>query len=620
MTTMTSRKSPLAVVCALVALTACFEPGTVTGEFPPDVQDAIDRLPRVQLVVVGVDGLPISVRGDLGSLESVAPVFRLRPAELAPVRVDRDELGMRHLRYQQMLDGVPVIGAELVLHVADDDVVQGATSTARGLELAPPATPAVGDSAVRARAAALADAEQVTLGATRLVYVRSTVDHQVHLAWEIQATGVRAGEPMDDLLFVDAHTGALADRHPRIHSARARRVYSANNGSSLPGALRITEGGASVSDASVMAAYDNSGITYDCYAALFGRDSYNGGGATLHSTVHYGVNYNNAFWNGSQMVYGDGDGSTLGPLALSLDIAAHELTHAVTQYTAGLVYQNEPGALNEAMSDVMSVACDHYARGAIDADTWKLGEQVWTPGVPGDALRYLDDPAADGQSRDYYPDRYVGSWDNGGVHLNSGIANLAFKLLVTGGAHPRGKTSNVVPAIGMDKASKIFYRALAYYMTSSTSFAGARAATIQAATDLYGSAEVAAVQSAWAAVGVGSPPADDPPPPPPPDDDTLGNGVPVTGLSGATGSEAHFAIDVPAGATNLRFRIAGGSGDADLYVRYGAAPTPSTWDYRPYRWGNNETVNASPATAGRWYVMLHGYSAYSGVQLTASYD
>ncbi len=156
------------------------------------------------------------------------------------------------------------------------------------------------------------------------------------------------------------------------------------------------------------------------------------------------------------MAYGDGDGDLLGPLAYALDVTAHELTHAVTDATADLVYMGESGALNEAMSDIMGAVCEAWASptpSPIPDKTWLVGEDVFTPSVDGDALRYMSNPTLDGQSRDYYPERYTGPGDNEGVHLNSGIANLAFYLLVAGGHHPRNKTTLTVPAIGMDKAA-----------------------------------------------------------------------------------------------------------------------------------------------------------------------
>jgi hypothetical protein len=150
----------------------------------------------------------------------------------------------------------------------------------------------------------------------------------------------------------------------------------------------------------------------------------------------------------------------------------------------------------------MAAAADAHVNGGVRAATWNLAETIWTPGTAGDAMRYMNDPVKDGQSYDYYPTRYLGADDNGGVHLNSGIANLAFYLLVQGGKHPRGKTANVVPALGIDKSAAIFYRALANYLGANATFQDARNATAQAATELYGADAATATHAAWTAVGV----------------------------------------------------------------------------------------------------------------------
>jgi hypothetical protein len=351
------------------------------------------------------------------------------------------------------------------------------------------------------------------------------------------------------------------------------------------------------------------------------RDSYDNAGATIKSSAHYSSSYNNAFWNGSQMVYGDGDGSQFIALSRALDVDAHELTHAVTERTANLTYSNESGALNEATSDILGNSCEAYTKnaGTPNANTWKVGEDIYTPNTAGDALRYMNNPTADGYSKDYYPERITGTADNGGVHGNSGIANLAYYLITMGGSHPRGKTAVVVTALSgtsstsLNMAQKIWYRALTVYFTSSTNFQGARTATVQAATDLYGAAAAATVTSAWDCVAVpggggGGGGVT-----------TLTNGVTVTGLSGATGSFTNYKITVPTGQTQLKITMSGGTGDADLYVKRGAQPTLTVFDYRPYLTGNNETVTVTNPVAGDWYISINGYAAYSGVSLNATY-
>ncbi|WP_369903650.1 M4 family metallopeptidase [Bacillus manliponensis] len=275
-------------------------------------------------------------------------------------------------------------------------------------------------------------------------------------------------------------------------------TYDAKNRTSLPGTLwRDTDNLFNAAyDGAAVDAHHYAGVTYDYYKNKFNRNSYDNAGASLNSTVHYGRNYNNAFWNGSQMVYGDGDGTTFVPLSGALDVIGHELTHAVTEYSSNLIYQNESGALNEAISDIFGTLVEYYANNNPD---WEMGEDIYTPSKAGDALRSMSDPAKYGDP-DHYSKRYTGTQDYGGVHINSGIINKAAYLLANGGTH-YGVTVN---GIGKDKVGAIYYRANTLYFTQSTTFSQARAGLVQAAADLYGanSAEVAAVKQSYDAVGV----------------------------------------------------------------------------------------------------------------------
>ncbi|WAS91158.1 M4 family metallopeptidase [Nannocystis punicea] len=476
---------------------------------------ALSRLPRIDQVVTAGDGVPSLVAGDLGFLpkgepraaaqtflQDVAPVFRMHAAtDLEPLRVKSDDRGQVHVKFQQYLHELPVIGGELTVHA---DGVSGRVHAVSGRFIAGEdvaSEPEVEGEAALATALAGLPADAASTDAPDLVYV--VTEDSVALAWMAEVTYTSADGPERDLVFADARTGELVTRHPQHHRALARKVYDAKKGENLPG-TEIANPGSSA-DLSVKDAFNYAGTTYNFYKDRFGRDSFNGAGATIHSTVHFSVGYDNAFWNGQQMVYGDGSGQYFSSLARDLDIVSHELTHAVTQYEANLVYQNQSGALNEAFSDIMAASVQaHLAGGVVSAATWKLAEASFTPNTSGDAMRYMDDPMKDGQSYDYWPTRYQGGQDNGGVHINSGIANLAFKLLVTGGVHPRGKTANNVTGIGITKASKIFYDALVTYLSANATFQDARNATAQAATAIHGagSAEVAAVHAAWTAVGV----------------------------------------------------------------------------------------------------------------------
>lgn len=580
------------------------------------------------------NGVPTFVTGKLGRLlgpgtvESAARAFLRTKTDVLPmdgsedfqsVSTTRDELGLSHIKLQQRVNGLPVVGAEYIVHADSEGRViamNGRFAPGRNL----PRHPSMEAWSAIERAVSQLSIENPAYGAKpKLTYVVNDKG-TAFLAWTTSVSYVDALGEQLDIIYADATTGDLALRSPQYHYARNRITYNGNNSSSLPGTQVLTETGGSTSDSVISTAHGHAATSYDYYKNVHARDSFNNAGATIKTTVHHQVNYNNAFWNGSQLVYGDGDGSTFSPLGNSLDVGAHELTHAVTTYSANLTYSNESGALNEATSDILGCAVEAWKDGSVTADTWKLGEDVYTPGTSGDALRYMNNPTQDGSSKDYYPERYTGTGDNGGVHINSGIANLAFKLMVTGGTHPRGKTSVSVPALSstlttsMNMGAKIWYRALTVYMTSSTNFSGARTATANAATDLYGATAADTVQKAWDAVGApgGTPP--------PSTVVTLSNGVAVTGIGASTGAWKHYKIAVPSGQSSLSIVMSGGSGDADMYVKRGAQPTSSVYDYRPYLSGNNETVTVSNPVAGDWYISLYAYSTFSSVTLKATYS
>ncbi len=266
-------------------------------------------------------------------------------------------------------------------------------------------------------------------------------------------------------------------------------TYTARNGTSYM--YPVTSTNNTFNDPAAVDAHAYAGKVYDYYKSTFNRDSFDNAGAKLNSIVHYSTNYNNAFWDGSEMVYGDGDGKRFISLSGGLDVIAHELTHAVTERTAGLIYRNESGALNESISDIFGAM--------VDRDDWEIGEDIFTPDIPGDALRSLSDPAKYNHP-DHLSKKYTGTGDNGGVHTNSGINNKAAYLISEGGTH-YGVT---VEGVGREATEKIYYRALTVYLTSTSTFAQMRQAAINAATDLFGadSAEVEAVKDAYKAVGI----------------------------------------------------------------------------------------------------------------------
>ncbi|WP_420908794.1 M4 family metallopeptidase [Brevibacillus humidisoli] len=336
-----------------------------------------------------------------------------------------------------------------------------------------------------------------------------------YLAYEVEVVHL-SPEPARWFYYVDAVSGEVIDKYNALTEAtgsgrgvlgdtKTFEVYPYNSRYYLYDTTRgsgiltydarnsslIYSNSTVFNDPAAVDAHYYASVVYDYYSDVHGRNSYDGRGSELVSYVHYGNRYNNAFWTGSEMVYGDGDGSTFIPLSGGLDVVAHEITHGVTERTAGLIYRNESGAINESISDIIGAM--------VDRDDWMMGEDVYTPHISGDALRSMSDPTRFDQP-DHYSDRYTGSGDNGGVHINSGINNKAAYLIAQGGTH----YGVSVTGIGRAKTEKIYYRALTRYLNSSSNFAQMRDAAVQAAADLYGanSPEVTAVNRAYDAVGV----------------------------------------------------------------------------------------------------------------------
>jgi len=246
--------------------------------------------------------------------------------------------------------------------------------------------------------------------------------------------------------------------------------------------------------------------TWDFYKTTFGRNGIFGDGTGSYNRVHYGNGYVNAFWDGTKMTYGDGDGTEFGPL-VSLDVAGHEMSHGVTEHSANLSYSGESGGLNEATSDIFGTMVEWYAANPNDLGDYLIGEEFDLKNHLG--FRRMDKPSSDGASYDCWSS----SVGNADVHYSSGVGNHFFFLLSEGsgartinGVGYNSPTCNgsSVNGIGQAAAGKIWYRALTVYMTSSTNYAGARTATLNAARDLYGvgSVQQNAVAAAWSAVAV----------------------------------------------------------------------------------------------------------------------
>ena len=289
---------------------------------------------------------------------------------------------------------------------------------------------------------------------------------------------------------------------PATTPHKTRTVYDAKHLTRLPGTKVRSEGGKAASDVAVNEAYDGTGATFDLYWEVFQRDSIDNAGLALISTVHYGQAYDNAFWDGSQMIFGDGDGTIFNRFTISVDIMGHELTHGVTDHLAALQYEGQSGALNESMSDVFGSMVKQRMKGqtAAQAD-WLIGAGLLAKGINGVALRSMKAPGT------AYDDAKLGGKDpqpatmadyvdtdddDGGVHINSGIPNRAFSLVAT-----------ALGGSSWDRAGKIWYAALADPALKSTAtFTQFATRTSAQAKALYGADVQKTVKAAWKEVGI----------------------------------------------------------------------------------------------------------------------
>ncbi|OWY71218.1 hypothetical protein B7486_11495 [cyanobacterium TDX16] len=425
-----------------------------------------------------------------------------------------DSLGQTHRTYQQIHEGLPVFSGIFKLHQDANGRVLAANGDFYEISPKLNTTPAILLDQAVALCTALSRSQAPILTQSELVIVDPAwygdPRRGVRLAYHLILSD--PVEPIRDAFFVDAHTGGLLDKWSLVESAKNRQIYDGNQTTSLPGTLSRSEGQGPVAQADVNRAYDYYGDTYDYFFRAFGRDSIDGLGLPMVATVQYFSNNvcPNAFWDGSllQMVFCPG--------TVTDDIVGHELTHGVTEFTAGLIYQNQSGQINEAMSDIFGELIDLFNGDAAFAGTpggtpWPshaTGPGVDTPnnlrtacsGNPTNAngVRWLlgeDSVAFGGSIRDMWnpacrgdPDRANSPnqtclwFDSGGVHFGSGVVNHAFAIMTD------GKTFNGqnVAGIGPIKSGAVMYRALTKYLTVASDFEDLYWAANQAATDLIG--------------------------------------------------------------------------------------------------------------------------------------
>lgn len=457
--------------------------------------------------------------------------------ELSPLRVQRDSLGQIHVRLDQVERGIPVFGGQMIVHM---------DSTGRLLSMTDGLTPVAAVPNIKAtlrpgealRVAQAAFARGVVTPDLDLVWFED-MDGDVHLAYSVRMSDLDNNEPASHQYMIDARTGSIVFDWDDLHTGAAQgtgnsyysgeveittnqtlagayemvdpdrgnstttnlRNTTSGNGDTFTDADNVWGTGVAAEPTTLgVDAHYGAAVTVDLYRSAYDRDGIRDDGKGALSRVHYGVGYNNAFWDDSCfcMTYGDGDGRTFDPFE-SLDVAGHEQSHGVTSNTSGLVYYGDAGGMNEGFSDIMGTMVEFYAaeHGADTTGDYYIGEDIYTPAIPGDALRYMDNPTKDGYSIDNASK--MRAWTN--PHYSSGVPNNVFYLASEGG---RNKTSGktVTNPIGRDKVGAIFYRAVAFYMTPRSSFSDQRKATEKAATDLYTQSEATLMGTAWDACGV----------------------------------------------------------------------------------------------------------------------
>jgi len=531
-----------------------------------------------------------------------------------------DKLGFTHYRFQQYYKGIPVRAGEYLIHAKDGKAVSGNGKLVKGINIS--IISRISADEARDKAIAFTNAqkymwENVNME-TQLKSIKNDPSATYYPKPELiiadnKCTGIAsnyklaykidifASKPLSrNYVFVDANTGDVLFTENRImttdvqgtavtkyagtqtiwtdsvspgvyrlretHHGNGIETYDLNQDTSYSAAVDFTDADNywdnvnADQDEVATDAHFGAEKTYQYYFQKFGRLSYDNSNAKLISYVHYDTSYANAFWNGSEMTYGDGDGSRFGAFT-SLEVCGHEITHGVDEYSANLIYQDESGAMNEAFSDIFGTCIEFYGD-SINGD-WNIGEDFDLTG--GNGFRSMSDPKSD-----LLPDTYHGQYwlyndvlDNGGVHTNMGPLCYWFYLLSVGGTgtNDTGSVYNVT-GIGRDSAAAIAYRMLTIYLTTSSAYADAFPASIQAAHDLYGDCSQAVIQTsnAFYAIGIGLPLADN--------DFQFLDIIPPASPCGLTNAEHISAriryngcsLIIPAGDTiPVSFRVDGGT-------------------------------------------------------------
>ena len=456
------------------------------------------------------------------------------PAELRLTKNEHDTLSMTHVRFQQVFRDVPVAGAELMAHYDGAGRLTSIDANyIPGIDL--DVTPTVAASAALATAKGEVGIDDRRLSVSEPKLVIDADERAPTLAYQTTVRAVFGKEPAIWVITVDAKTGAVLSRHNNLQTVQGTGIgvlgdtkklqvtqsgsgyvmsdtsrgvsintYNAKSQEVGPdqGATAVTSSTLASWDATGTArgaavdAHFFAGVVFDYYKTVHDRNAIDGAGGTMLSTAHFGQQYDNAFWDGYGMSYGDG-GQMFKPLSAGLDVCGHEFTHGVTQNTSNLNYHGQSGALNESVSDIFGAMIEHSLY-PDPTNNWIMGEKIV---LEEGLLRDFKNPANGNQPAAM--SQYVNTQqDEGGVHTNSGIPNNAAYLMTMGGTNPKTKTA-VAFGIGWDKAGALWYRANTKYFMTTTNFAQAAQGVMSAAKDIgLTENEQNIVDCAWKAVGV----------------------------------------------------------------------------------------------------------------------
>ncbi|MDP5277034.1 M4 family metallopeptidase [Chengkuizengella axinellae] len=610
-------------------------------------------------------GIPRFISGELSDqninivdfLDENRDIFNLDAGEFDIKSTETDELGMTHYRTQQSVDGIPVYGAELIVHTDEHGIV-----TAMNGQVEPKLEKKNWKNAVK-----LSNKDAIDIAGDNLSF---TPDENTFTAeptsklflykhedkWQpVYVVELQFVEPYigREFFYIDAKKGKVLKSVNRIiHAAETGsgtgvfgdtktlntylsnglyylydttkpmdgiiKTYDAENTMTplddfnpSPG-VYVTDDNNVFDSSRQRAAVDAhfyAGVVYDYYLDEHNRNSYDNNGADIISSVHLGDNVENAFWTGTQMVYGDGDGRSTTSLSASLDVVAHELTHAVTERSANLEYELQSGALNESFSDVFGILVEVAYEGSTE---WLLGEDIFIS--QNSAIRSMEDPTLYGQPAHMdefviMPNTREGDW--GGVHYNSGITNKAFY--------------NIATDIGFQKSGDIYYRALTSYLTQFSQFDDARDVLLQSASDLYGEngVEYTAVADGFSAVGIGDTTTT-------PNDDTFEPNGTLSNAHPISSGESYISYISSSSDVDYYTFTTGGAGD--ITVNLTSLPA----DYDLYLLNSNgvqleqsingntssESIQYTASGADTFYLQVFGYNGANSTNdyvLSASY-